>query len=181
MRDSIFVSVVLPVYNESDRIDEVLISLFNQKTKDNLITHDSYELIIVDNNSTDDSVAKINAFSAKNPSMDIHVIDEKVQGVSSARKRGMDYASLRSKARDSRLGQKRKHYIVSADADCTVDTYWLYELINTMVSQQGDLGTCNYYYNAEDFEKRPNLFNEIKKTLRLREYSFSLFWRLPRR
>jgi glycosyltransferase involved in cell wall biosynthesis len=179
MRDSIFVSVVLPVYNESDRIDEVLISLFNQKTKDNLITHDSYELIIVDNNSTDDSVAKINAFSAKNPSMDIHVIDEKVQGVSSARKRGMDYASLRSKARDSRLGQKRKHYIVSADADCTVDTYWLYELINTMVSQQGDLGTCNYYYNAEDFEKRPNLFNEIKKTLRLREYSFSLFGGFP--
>ncbi|MFZ4833817.1 glycosyltransferase family 2 protein [Rouxiella sp. Mn2063] len=179
MRDSIFVSVVLPVYNESDRIDEVLVSLFNQKTKENLISHDTYELIIVDNNSTDDSVAKINAFSAKNPSMDIHIINETIQGVSSARKRGMDYASLRSKARDSRLGLKRKHYIVSADADCTVDAYWLYELINTMVSQQGDLGTCNYYYNIEAFEKRPNLFKEIQKTLRLREYSFSLFGGFP--
>src|SRR5580765_2474829 len=136
MRDTIFVSVVLPVYNESVRINAVLLSLLNQKTRNNLITHDTYELIIVDNNSTDDSVAKVNAFIAQNPSMDIHVIDEKVQGVSSARKRGMDYASQRSKARDSRLGQNRKHYIVSADADCTVDAYWLYELINTMISQQ---------------------------------------------
>ncbi|WP_241016661.1 glycosyltransferase family 2 protein [Serratia ureilytica] len=119
MRDTIFVSVVLPVYNESDRIEAVLLSLFNQHTKNELITHDTYELIVVDNNSTDDSVAKINAFSERHPAMAIHVIAETVQGVSSARKRGMDYASLRSKARDSRLGNKRKHYIVSADADCT--------------------------------------------------------------
>ncbi|MBE3657678.1 glycosyl transferase family 2 [Vibrio navarrensis] len=179
MRDSILISVVLPVYNESVRIDAVLQSLFNQKTKNELVTHDTYELIIVDNNSTDDSVAKINAFSRCNPELDIYVIDEKVQGVSSARKRGMDYASLRSKARDSRLGKSRKHYIVSADADCTVNDYWLYELVNTMVTQNGDLGTCNYYYNAEDFKTRPNLFNEIQKTLRLRDFSFSLFGGFP--
>ncbi|MEW7001144.1 glycosyltransferase [Serratia ureilytica] len=73
-------SIVLPVYNESDRIEAVLLSLFNQNTKDELITHDTYELIIVDNNSTDDSVAKINAFSESHPVMDILVIDEKVQG-----------------------------------------------------------------------------------------------------
>lgn len=98
MRDTVFVSVVLPVYNESDRIEAVLLSLFNQHTKNELITHDTYELIVVDNNSTDDSVAKINAFSERHPAMAIHVIAETVQGVSSARKRGMDYASLRSKA-----------------------------------------------------------------------------------
>lgn len=163
MRDTVFVSVVLPVYNESDRIEAVLLSLFNQHTKNELITHDTYELIVVDNNSTDDSVAKINAFSERHPAMAIHVIAETVQGVSSARKRGMDYASLRSKARDSRLGNKRKHYIVSADADCTVDAFWLYELVNTMIEQQGDLGTCNYYYPPAEFEHRPNLFREIKK------------------
>ncbi|WP_225920009.1 glycosyltransferase [Pseudomonas vanderleydeniana] len=179
MRDTVFVSVVLPLYNESNRIDVVLDSLFTQQTHDNLITHASYELIIVDNNSTDDSVAKINAFKQRNPSLDIHVIQEHIQGVSSARKRGMDYASLRSKERDIRLGLNNRHYIASADADCTVDPYWLHALIEKMITDNGDLGTCNYYYNEAHFRQRPNLYNEIQKTLRCREMSFSLFGGFP--
>lgn len=179
MRDNVFVSVVLPVYNESDRINDVLLSLFNQKTHCGMITHESYELIIVDNNSTDDSVEKIKAFQAQNPLMDIHILKEAIQGVSSARKRGMDYASLRSKARDSRLGVQKRHYIVSADADCTVDPYWLHALIERMVEENGDLGTCNYYYNEESFCHRPNLFKEMQKTLRCRDMSFSLFGGFP--
>ncbi|MDF0732193.1 glycosyltransferase [Pseudomonas entomophila] len=179
MRDAVFVSVVLPVYNESDRIDAVLESLFNQRSHAGLVTHATYELIIVDNNSTDDSVAKIERFRERNPSLDIHVITETVQGVSSARKRGMDYASLRSKERDIRLGVNNRHYIASADADCTVDPYWLHALIDKMVVENGDLGTCNYYYNEAHFGKRPNLYNEIQKTLRCREMSFSLFGGFP--
>lgn len=174
MRDNVVVSVVLPVFNESARIDAVLNSLYHQQTRNELITHDSYELIIVDNNCTDDSVAKINAFSQQHPALDIHVIVEKVQGVSSARKRGMDYASQRASVRDSRLGRERKHYIVSADADCTVDAFWLHELTATMIAENGDLGTCNYYYDFEHFRQRPNLFREIQKTLRCRDFSFSL-------
>ncbi|WPU22658.1 glycosyltransferase [Cedecea neteri] len=179
MRDNIFVSVVLPVYNESDRIDEVLASLFDQQTHGRLITHDAYEVIIVDNNSRDDSVAKINHFKEKHPAMDVHIIQEKIQGVSSARKSGMDYAALRSRARDARLGKSNKHYIVSADADCTVDPYWLHTLIEKMIADNGDLGTCNYYYNRDAFQQRPNLFREIQKTLRCRDVSFSLFGGFP--
>ncbi len=179
MRDNIFVSVVLPVYNESDRIDEVLASLFGQQTHGRLVTHDAYEVIIVDNNSRDDSVAKINLFKEKHPAMDVHIIQEKIQGVSSARKCGMDYAALRSRARDARLGKSNKHYIVSADADCTVDPYWLHTLIEKMIADDGDLGTCNYYYDREAFQQRPNLFREIQKTLRCRDVSFSLFGGFP--
>ncbi|MEQ9896871.1 glycosyltransferase family 2 protein [Pectobacterium parmentieri] len=179
MRNDIFVSVVLPVYNESDRIDQVLLSLLYQKTHDNLITHDTYELIIVDNNSTDDSINKINDFKVRHPYIDIHVIKETIQGVSSARKRGMDYASLRSKVRDARLGVNKKHYIASADADCIVDPYWLHALIEKMVQENGDLGTCNYYYNEDTFLNRPNLLREIQKTLRCRDMSFSLFGGFP--
>lgn len=179
MRDNIFVSVVLPVYNESDRIDEVLASLFDQQTHGRLITHDAYEVIIVDNNSHDDSVEKINHFKEKHPGMDVHIIQEKIQGVSSARKCGMDYAALRSRARDARLGKSNKHYIVSADADCTVDPYWLHTLIEKMIADDGDLGTCNYYYNHDAFKQRPNLYREIQKTLRCRDVSFSLFGGFP--
>lgn len=179
MRNNVYVSIVLPVYNESDRINSVLISLLNQRTRNNMLTHDNWELIVVDNNSTDDSVAQIHDFHQLNPTMDIHIIKEITQGVSSARKCGMDYASLRSKARDKRLGVDRKHYIVSADADCTVDSWWLHTLIEKMIEEAGDLGTCNYYYNENDFRLRPNLFAEIQKTLRCRDVSFSLFGGFP--
>lgn len=179
MRNNVYVSIVLPVYNESDRINSVLVSLLHQRTRNNMLTHDNWELIVVDNNSTDDSVAQIEDFHRLNPAMDIHIIKETTQGVSSARKCGMDYASLRSKARDKRLGINRKHYIVSADADCTVDSWWLHTLIEKMVEEAGDLGTCNYYYNENDFRLRPNLFAEIQKTLRCRDVSFSLFGGFP--
>ncbi|APG18086.1 glycosyl transferase family 2 [Kosakonia radicincitans] len=179
MRKDIYISIVLPVYNESDRINAVLTSLFNQKTCSNMLSHEKYELIVVDNNSTDDSVAKISEFRRLHPALDIHIIKEPTQGVSSARKCGMDYASLRSKARDKRLGISRKHYIVSADADCTVDSWWLHSLIEKMIAEKGDLGTCNYYYNENAFRLRPNLFAEIQKTLRCRDVSFSLFGGFP--
>ncbi|SPA57232.1 glycosyltransferase family 2 protein [Cupriavidus taiwanensis] len=107
MRDNIFVSVVLPIYNESDCIEKVLASLINQKTHNGLITHQSYELIVVDNNSTDDTVQKVERLKSENPTIDINIIPEAVQGVSSARKRGMDYASLRSRTRDIRLGVQK--------------------------------------------------------------------------
>lgn len=179
MRDNIFVSVVLPVFNESDRLESVLQSLYQQESIGKWINHQTYEVIIVDNNSTDDSLDKINQFRQRHPQMDIHIIKESIQGVSSARKRGMDYASLRAKTRDHRLGIKNKHYIVSADADCTVDPYWLYALINEMMRHGGDLGTCNYFYDEQAFQQRPNLFNEIQKTLRCRAFSFSLFGGFP--
>jgi glycosyltransferase involved in cell wall biosynthesis len=179
MLDQTFVSVVLPVYNESARIDSVLSSLFNQQSKNNLITHATFEIIIVDNNSTDDSVAKAQALKAKNPSFTIHIVTEATQGVSSARKRGMDYAAHRARQRDARNGTIQKHYIASADADCTVDTFWLHELIETMMVNDADLGTCNYYYDPAAFHNRPNLFREIQKTLRCREMSFSLFGGFP--
>ncbi|MDQ0564276.1 GT2 family glycosyltransferase [Rhizobium mesoamericanum] len=179
MRDTTFVSVVLPVFNEGARISDALESIYYQNALRESITHDNYELIIVDNNSTDNSIAQITAMAATYSSIDTYIIEEKVQGVSSARKRGMDYASLRAKARDSRLGTRNKHYIVSADADCKVDSYWLHHLIDKMVKEDGDLGTCKYYYNKKYFLKRPNLFREIEKTLRCRDFSFKLFGGFP--
>lgn len=179
MRKETFISIVFPFYNESERLESVIESIYNQKFKYKLFDLSNAELIFVDNNSTDDSVNKIIACQNRYNNLDIHIINEKIQGVSSARKKGMDYASLRAEKRRAQVNNWPKHYIVSADADCTVDQYWLDELIYTMITEDGDLGTCNYFYEKNDFIERPNLYKEINKTLRCRDFSFSLFGGFP--
>ncbi|WP_406850586.1 glycosyltransferase family A protein [Candidatus Arsenophonus nilaparvatae] len=170
---------MFPFYNESERLESVIESIYNQKFKYKLFDLSNTELIFVDNNSTDNSVNKIITCQNKYHNLDIHIINEKIQGVSSARKKGMDYASQRAEKRRVQFGNQQKHYIVSADADCIVDQYWLDELIYTMITQDGDLGTCNYFYEKNDFIERPNLYKEIDKTLRCRDFSFSLFGGFP--
>lgn len=179
MDNRCFISVVLPVYNEAARINAVLESILQQRSPGGLFNFDNLEVIMVDNNSTDNSVALIEAFAAQHPQLTIHQLQETVQGVSSARKKGMDFASQRAGLRDEASGFQRKHYILSADADCTVDALWIDELVGTMIAQNGDLGTCNYYYETADFHERPRLYAEIDKTLRCRHASFSLFGGFP--
>ncbi|MFP1723970.1 glycosyltransferase [Lonsdalea quercina] len=179
MRKETYISIVLPVYNEGNRIEAVIDSIYRQTSKYGIFTLDNMELIIVDNNSTDDSIQKVKAAQDKYKDLTIHIINETTQGVSSARKKGMDYASQRAGIRNIEYGIDHKHYIVSADADCEVDKYWIDELVYTMLEQHGDLGTCNYYYDKRDFELRPNLYREIDKTLRCRHFSFSLFGGFP--
>ncbi|HGJ5876881.1 MAG TPA: hypothetical protein ACHBX0_11575 [Arsenophonus sp.] len=91
----------------------------------------------------------------------------------------MDYASLRADNRRAQFNHQQKHYIVSANADCNVDEYWLDEPIYTMITEDGDLSTCNYFYDKKDFSDRPNLYKEINKTLRCCDFSFSLFGGFP--
>lgn len=179
MEAQCFISVVLPVYNEAARIHAVLESLLQQHSPGGLFTLDNLEIIIVDNNSTDNSVALVQAFADRHPLLRLHLLHETVQGVSSARKKGMDDAAQRARLRDATSGLVRKHYILSADADCTVDARWIDELVGTLITQRGDLCTCHYYYAAEDFRERPRLYAEIEKTLRCRHVSFSLFGGFP--
>ncbi|WP_238149317.1 hypothetical protein [Arsenophonus endosymbiont of Aleurodicus floccissimus] len=91
----------------------------------------------------------------------------------------MNYASQRAEERRVQFSNQQKHYILSADADCIVYQYWLDKLIYTMITQDGDLGTCNYFYEKNNFIERPNLYKEIKKTLRCYDFSFSLFGGFP--
>lgn len=59
MRRETFISIVFPFYNESERLESVIESIYNQKFKYKLFDLSNTELIFVDNNSTDNSVNKI--------------------------------------------------------------------------------------------------------------------------
>lgn len=75
------ISVVVPLYNKSNYIIETLESVFSQ-------TYPAYEVIVVDDGSTDDGMARVNAIA--HPS--VRLIHQSNAGVSAARNTGIQSA-----------------------------------------------------------------------------------------
>jgi glycosyltransferase involved in cell wall biosynthesis len=172
MDERVRLSVVLPVYNEAANLPRVLDSLYHQRGIDRAL----YEVVLVDNNSTDDTVGIARRFTAEHPDLAVHVVPEPEQGVSCARRTGMQFASVRSRGR---ANAEERFYLVSADADCRVDPDWLRELFTAMESGKAAIGVCDYYYSPAHFAHRPRLWDAIERTLRCRAVTWKLFGGFP--
>lgn len=96
------ISVVIPAYNEEQYISRCLQSLVKQTTKQ------GFEVIVVDNNSTDDTKKIALSFKDK---LNIRVITEKQQGRGAARWRGFEEAT--------------GEIIFSTDADTILPQNWI--------------------------------------------------------
>lgn len=96
------VSVIIPAYNEEEYIGSCLQSLVGQKTKIN------FEVVLVDNNSTDDTKKIALSFKDK---LNIRVITEKQQGRGIARWRGFEKAA--------------GDFLFSSDADTIMPSDWI--------------------------------------------------------
>ena len=104
------VSVIIPVFNNSNYIENTLISLINQ-------TFNDFEVIVINDGSYDDSMEKVdNLLSQSNIPFQIFYQENK--GVSKARNKGLDLA--------------KGKYIVFLDGDDYIGKNhikWLYESI----------------------------------------------------
>lgn len=78
------VSIIIPVYNTAPYLHRCIDSILGQKFKD-------FELILVDDGSTDGSSSICDEYSAKDGR--VKTLHKKNGGVSSARNLGLDYAS----------------------------------------------------------------------------------------
>lgn len=183
MHERARMSVVLPVLDEAANLPAVLDSLYHQRGADGQLDRSLYEVVLVDNNSTDDTVAIARRFAADHPDLAIHVIDEPEQGVSCARRTGMWFASERSRGRSGCSGGEaagdRRFYLVSADADCRVAPDWLWRMLTAMDAGKAAIAVCDYYYDPEHFRGRPRLWDAISRTLRCRAVTFALFGGFP--
>ena len=72
-------SIVIPLYNKELSIGDTIVSVLNQKFKD-------FELLIINDGSTDKSLDVVKTIKDHR----IRIIDQKNQGVSSARNRGVN-------------------------------------------------------------------------------------------
>ena len=110
-------SVVIAIRNEADNIEQLLQQLVNQD-----YDFDYYEIIIIDDHSTDDTYRLVNQFINENTEIKISIIQASGYGKKSALKEGIERSSTQ--------------LIVTTDGDCNVKQGWLKSIVN--------------YYNSSD-------------------------------
>ncbi len=103
------VSVIVPIYNAGKYISATIDSLLAQ-------TYQEYELILVNNNSTDDSRLICESYLERYPN--VSLIDENKQGVAAARNAGINNA--------------RGEYIIFVDADDISEDNYIKVLVDEM-------------------------------------------------
>lgn len=110
------VSVVIPVYNEESRIKNCLDSLMKQDDKPD-------EIIVVDNNSTDNTVSIVKKYK------NIKIINEKNQGITPARNKGFNTAKY--------------EIIARCDADSVLPDNWIKQIREVFSKNKNVVGFTN--------------------------------------
>lgn len=125
------ISIIIPVYNVREWIDECMESVVNQTFAD-------FEVILVDDGSTDGSDAKCREWTEKDKR--VAVISKDNEGPSKARNTGM----MKAKGK----------CLVFLDADDWIDSSYLEKMYVRMTETNADIVECDVYrYNHETGEK----------------------------
>ena len=117
------ISVIVCVYNCEKYLEACLDSILSQTFKD-------FELIVINDGSTDGSLAILEAYAEKSPQ--IRIVTQKNQGVYIARNRGLELAT--------------GEYVYFIDSDDTLTTDVAFEEIYA-ACKDGDLDMC--FFNAK--------------------------------
>ena len=107
-RSAMVVSIVVLVYNAERTIERCLMALLSQ-------IHSHFELVLVDDGSTDSSLEKIYSFKDKRIKL---IINDKNMGIAKSRNVGWKAA--------------RGEYIFFTDSDCMVLPLWLEVGVNAI-------------------------------------------------
>lgn len=138
-------SVIIPMYNVENYIDQCINSLLDQN-----ISKEDYEIIIINDGSTDNSYKTAKKYSEENIS--IQLFSQKNQGVSIARNNGLKYA--------------KGKYIYFVDADDYIIPNTLSQLIK--LSNDSNLDILEFQMkmtksrNLESFNKESFSLNNFK-------------------
>ncbi len=132
------ISVIICTYNRANSLEDTLYCLTKQSYK-----HNNWELIVVDNNSNDNTKDIINKYKKILPNLTYQF--EPKQGLSHARN----------------LGIKSAHgeIIAFTDDDVLPETDWLYQIINNMETYNCD--ACGGYISPKWEVPPPSWLTEI--------------------
>ena len=116
------VSIIVPVYNAQKGLSRCLESICSQ-------TYQELEIIVLNDGSTDDSLAICEQFRAKDPR--IVVVDKENEGVSRTRNAGLTLA--------------QGDYIQFADSDDALDPDYTQNLVQAALQHSADLVIAPYW------------------------------------
>ncbi|MFD0863859.1 glycosyltransferase [Sungkyunkwania multivorans] len=102
-------SIVVPFRNEADNLSRLLASISNLDYPSNL-----FEVILVDDNSEDNSIEVINAFTEKQNNAEMAIL-----------KNTRTSPSPKKDAIRSAIAVAKYDWIITTDADCALPTTWL--------------------------------------------------------
>lgn len=128
------ISVVMPTYNREELLPRAIESILNQ-------TYEDFEFIIVDDGSTDNSVALIQSYQKQDKRIRL-VQNEKNKGISYSRNRGMDEAKGR--------------YVAIMDSDDYSEPDRLARSLAFMKKHKDYTAVNSVYYEMEREEKGIN-------------------------
>ena len=116
------VSIIVPVYNAQNSVARCLESICGQ-------TYQELEIIVLNDGSTDDSLAICEKFRAKDPRL--VVVDKENEGVSRTRNAGLALA--------------QGDYIQFADSDDVLDPDYTQNLVQAALQHSADLVIAPYW------------------------------------
>ncbi len=164
LKKEILVSILIPAYNVSNKIDRLIESLNSQDYK-------NIEIIIVDNNSTDDTLKILKNHSRKYKN--IKILSEKNQGPNYARKKAFD--------------NSKGAYVYFVDADDFLEKSSISHFVKCIKETNADVVLADYNELDENYKfiKRmyggPNTKINLKQEKNILLYKPSLCIKLIKR
>jgi glycosyltransferase involved in cell wall biosynthesis len=135
------ISLVICTYNRCRYLPEAL-----QSVKLQQLSPDLFELIIVDNNSTDETAAISKAFITDNPSLQVRYCFEANKGLSHARNRGIKEA--------------RSHIVNYVDDDAILSVQYLQEMLHFFETHPATAGAGGKVIPKYEDGKEPVWMNK---------------------
>jgi glycosyltransferase involved in cell wall biosynthesis len=141
-----FVSVIIPVFNDSERLKQCLQRLYVQS-----YPYSEYEVIVVDNNSTE----KIYSVCQQFPN--VQYIQESKQGSYAARNRGLAIA--------------KGEIIAFTDSDCLPQISWIQEGVKALSSSDAAIvaGHIEFYFS----KAKPSIAEYVDSVTHLKQQRYA--------
>lgn len=156
---SFFVSVIVTIYQSELTLRRCLDSILSQ-------TFEDFELILVDDGSTDSSYGICREYAKDDPR--IRIINKSHSGVSDARQLGLDSA--------------RGEYVLYCDSDDWMESIMIEKLVQMTIKSKSDLVVCDYIVEKDNESIIHHEFqNSLKNDSLIKNISYFLWNKLLRR
>ena len=145
------VSVVIPVYNNSVGMKKLLVSLATQD-----FPKDQYEVIVVDNNSTDNTLDLLIKYTEYSPHFFKYMIEDKIKSSYAARNKGIKIA--------------KGDVLAFTDSDCIPAVTWLSQGYNKLIQSKASMvaGKIEFIF----MNSKPNIWEYYDAAGKLNQKSY---------